>query len=91
MEFKKAFINGVTYGFDEGEIDFSWNRFWDRNFKFSDPKLPKEFKAGNLEVDLFLKVLALNHTVMPEYEEIIVEEVEQKTNQLGTMKYQASS
>ena len=88
MEFKKAFINGVTYGFDEGEIDFSWNRFWDQNFKFSDPKLPKEFKAGNSDVDLFLKILALNHTVMPEYEEIIVDEVEQKVDQLGTMKYQ---
>lgn len=77
MEFKKASINGVKYGFDEGEIDMNWNPYYDGMFKFSDDRLPDDFKSGDPHINLFLKILALNHTVMPEYEEIIKDEIEQ--------------
>ena len=90
-EFKKASINGKQYGFDDGEIDLSWNRFHDGQFKFSDESLINDFKQDNPHVNMFLKILALNHTVMPEYEDVIIDEVvtQKKTSAVSSMKYQA--
>ena len=48
MEFKKAFINGTKYGFDEGEIDLSWNRFHDGKFSFTDATLVHDFRGNNM-------------------------------------------
>ena len=74
-----------------------WNKYYDKNFTFSDERLINEFRDGNRDMDLFLKILALNHTVMPEFEEIdLLAEDNASRSSRGkmdgsTMKYQAQS
>ena len=94
MEFKKCFIDGKIYGKDEGIIDLSWNKYNDRNFTFSDESIVTDFRDSRAGVDRFLKILALNHTVMPEFEEIDLmdeEGTKEQRNPESTMKYQAQS
>ena len=79
MEFKKASINGKSYGdlVDVNGIsmditdrtprcDFSWNDFFDDNFEFYDQRVINEILKGNSHFDSFFKLLSLCHTVMPE-------------------------
>eukprot|EP00116_Pleurobrachia_bachei_P002243 sb/3462505/ len=81
MVFLKGSINGVVYGDNvddssenlqkgAGECDFSWNRWADPKFTYSDQNLLKAVQAGDEEVDKYFKVLSLCHTVMSEYEEL---------------------
>merc|ERR1712131_390307 len=97
MEFKKCAVGGKIFGYDEGEISMHWNKYYEKNFTFSDERLINDFRDGNRDMDLFLKILALNHTVMPEFEEIDLL-AEDNTSQSSrgkmdgsTMKYQAQS
>ena len=46
--------------------EFKWA---DKDFRFYDPKLTEEIKAGNEEVHEFLTAVALNHTVNIEMED----------------------
>ena len=48
-------------------MDFSQNRFFEPSFQFYDESLLAEVKKGNLDTHLFFRVLALCHTVMPDY------------------------
>jgi hypothetical protein len=48
-------------------VDFSQNRFFEPSFQFYDDSLLLEVKKGNAETHLFFRVLALCHTVMPDY------------------------
>ncbi|WKY06130.1 hypothetical protein Q1695_006381 [Nippostrongylus brasiliensis] len=79
MTFNKCTINGISYGDlidSRGEhveitphtktVDFSWNSHYEPSFKFYDPKLLDDTKAGVEEVSEFWRLLALCHTVMPE-------------------------
>ena len=97
MEFKKCAVGGKIFGYDEGEISMHWNKYYDKNFTFSDERLINEFRDGNRDMDLFLKILALNHTVMPEFEEIdlLADENASRSSRGkmdgSTMKYQAQS
>ena len=92
MEFKKCFVDGRIYGKEEGIIDLNWNKFNDRNFTFSDEAIITDFRDGKQGINRFLKILALNHTVMPEFEEIdLMKENAKSRSQESTMKYQAQS
>lgn len=79
MTFNKCSINGTRYGdvLDEnGEVmepheglpltDFSSNPHADPNFRFYDPKLLTEIQNNDQHCELFFRVLALCHTVMPD-------------------------
>ncbi|EFO91789.1 hypothetical protein CRE_15219, partial [Caenorhabditis remanei] len=79
MTFNKCTINGISYGdvYDnKGEIvepsdrtpslDFSWNSSSESTFKFYDKNLMDATKRQVQEIDLFWRLLALCHTVMPE-------------------------
>jgi len=93
MTFNKCSINQVSYGdiIDEntGEpmeldehskrVDFSSNDFSEPTFEFYDQKLFNEVEAGNKEAQEFFRLLALCHTVMPDYSED------------GVLEYQAQS
>ncbi|XP_041417491.1 phospholipid-transporting ATPase IK isoform X2 [Xenopus laevis] len=79
MTFKKCCINGRTYGTgskDEENIkvvNFSWNKYADKNFQFYDQSLIDmvcENKDGTYRE--FFRVLALCHTVMAERDGEIV-------------------
>jgi phospholipid-translocating ATPase len=48
-------------------VDFSENRFHEAAFQFYDENLLAEVKKGNTHTHLFFRVLALCHTVMPDY------------------------
>ncbi|MBN3314889.1 AT8B1 ATPase, partial [Atractosteus spatula] len=94
MAFKKCTISGKTYvmlttappyqfpfffGLFPQPVDFSWNPYVDKKFKFYDHRLPSCIRAGKEpEVLEFFKLLSLCHTVM----------VEQKDDELV---YQAAS
>ncbi|KAE9554781.1 hypothetical protein FO519_001978 [Halicephalobus sp. NKZ332] len=92
MTFNKCSINGRSYGdlINERQeyveitdntpsVDFSFNPWSEKNFKFYDKSLLDDTKRGIPEVKEFWKLLALCHTVMPE----------QKTG--GALEYQAQS
>lgn len=81
MVFKKCSINGRSYGdfrnergdiienIDENTlpgIDFSFNRWHEKNFKFYDKTLLIDTVEGLKEVQEFWRLLAICHTVMPE-------------------------
>uniref|UniRef100_A0A915LD06 P-type phospholipid transporter n=1 Tax=Meloidogyne javanica TaxID=6303 RepID=A0A915LD06_MELJA len=81
MVFKKCSINGRSYGdfrnergdvienIDENTlpgIDFSFNRWHEKNFKFYDKTLLIDTVDGLKEVQEFWRLLAICHTVMPE-------------------------
>ncbi|KAI5612796.1 phospholipid-transporting ATPase IC, partial [Silurus asotus] len=89
MAFKKCTISGVTYGnpitkdgvtVDRANpVDFSWNKYVDRNFQFSDTKLVSVIRSKkDQEVLEFFKLLSLCHTVMAEHKD-------------GELVYQAAS
>jgi len=93
MTFNKCSINGRSYGdvidqatgepvdLDEHskKVDFSFNHFYEPTFEFYDQNLLNEVKAGNPDTHMFYRLLALCHTVMPEY------------GQDGSLEYQAQS
>lgn len=79
MTFKKCSINGKIYGeaFDEsgwntdvtkkrGKVDFAVNSQANGTSQFFDHHLMESLKLGNPEVQEFLRLLALCHTVMSE-------------------------
>merc|ERR550519_1068167 len=92
MTFNKCSINGKCYGdiiddktgepIDVDEhtkrVDFSDNKFYEPNFHFYDQSLLDEIGNGNEDTQLFFRVLALCHTVMPDYSK-------------GELDYQAQS
>ena len=88
MQFKMASIAGISYGGksnEEGEkrekCDFQiFNpEFIDPDLEFYDNRLLEHISEKRPEVKEFFMLLALNHTVMPEYKED------------GTVTYQAQS
>merc|ERR1719259_1305426 len=93
MTFNKCSINGRSFGdiLDEvtGEpidldehskkVDFSANHFFEPTFEFYDKNLLTEVKSGNPDTHSFFRLLALCHTVMPQY------------NDEGNLEYQAQS
>jgi phospholipid-translocating ATPase len=87
MEFKKAYIGGRIYGNGSQPVDFSWNRHHNGEFSFTDQSLIDDFRKGNEHVNRFLKILALNHTVMPEYTEVDID----GSGAPASMLYQAQS
>lgn len=79
MEFKKASIDGKSYGdlVDANGIamditdrtpkcDFSWNEYAEGSFEFYDQRLINEIRQGNSNFEDFFRLLSLCHTVMPE-------------------------
>lgn len=79
MEFKKASVNGKSYGDlldvngtvmditdNTPRCDFSWNSYAESSFEFYDQRVIKEIHKGNKHFDSFFRLLALCHTVMPE-------------------------
>uniref|UniRef100_A0A8B9HSK9 Phospholipid-transporting ATPase n=1 Tax=Astyanax mexicanus TaxID=7994 RepID=A0A8B9HSK9_ASTMX len=79
MAFKKCTISGRTYGESCRPVDFSWNKYADRKFKFLDNHLITCIRSKkDVEMMEFFKLLSLCHTVM----------VEQKE---GELVYQAAS
>merc|ERR1719341_2856174 len=93
MTFNKCSINGRSYGdiIDEStgepveldehskKVDFTFNHFYEPTFEFYDQNLLNEVKAGNPDTHMFYRLLALCHTVMPEY------------GPDGSLEYQAQS
>ncbi|BFZ02549.1 hypothetical protein BsWGS_05588 [Bradybaena similaris] len=92
MTFNKCSINGKSYGDpvdNEGnaleitektpKVDFSWNPYAEKDFDFYDPKLVDEVNSNNEMSNLFFRLLALCHTVMPEIKDD------------GYLEYQAQS
>ncbi|CAG5125541.1 unnamed protein product, partial [Candidula unifasciata] len=92
MTFNKCSINGKSYGDpvdNEGnaveitektpKVDFSWNPYAEKGFDFYDQKLVDEVKRNSEMTNLFFRLLALCHTVMPEIKED------------GYLEYQAQS
>jgi len=93
MTFNKCSINGRSFGdiLDEvtGEpidldehskkVDFSANHFFEPTFEFYDKNLLTAVKSGNPDTHSFFRLLALCHTVMPQY------------NDEGNLEYQAQS
>merc|ERR1719481_740640 len=93
MTFNKCSINGRSYGdvidqatgepvdLDEHskKVDFSFHHFYEPSFEFYDQTLLNEVKAGNPDTHMFYRLLALCHTVMPEY------------GPDGSLEYQAQS
>jgi len=93
MTFNKCSINGQCYGdiiddktgepIDVDEhtkrVDFSDNKYYEPNFHFYDRSLLDEIENGNEQAQLFFRVLALCHTVMPDY------------SKDGELEYQAQS
>ncbi|KAG7320779.1 hypothetical protein KOW79_015194 [Hemibagrus wyckioides] len=89
MAFKKCTISGQTYGNPASKdgspqdrpnlVDFSWNKYADRTFQFTDNHLVSLIRSKS-DPDMleFFKLLSLCHTVM----------VEQKD---GELVYQAAS
>ncbi|KAG9511169.1 putative phospholipid-transporting ATPase IM [Fragariocoptes setiger] len=47
-------------------IDFSWNSYYEEDFKFYDARLLDQVRAGDAKVHEFFRLLALCHTVMSE-------------------------
>merc|ERR1711935_592712 len=93
MTFNKCSIKGKVYGnvpesqqggagseTDEEptRVDFSDNPMAEPDFKFYDKSLLDDVKRGDPNVHEFFRLLALCHTVMPEYKE-------------GNLEYQAQS
>uniref|UniRef100_A0AC34QT05 Phospholipid-transporting ATPase n=1 Tax=Panagrolaimus sp. JU765 TaxID=591449 RepID=A0AC34QT05_9BILA len=92
MTFNKCSINGRSYGdlinerqeyieINENtpKVDFSFNPWSEKTFKFYDRTLLDDTKKGVPEVKEFWKLLALCHTVMPEQK------------MAGPLEYQAQS
>ena len=81
MAFNKCSINGISYGEvmdprtgelleiteDTPSIDLSANPYWEAGFKFYDPNLTEGLAGGDKNCQEFFRLLALCHTVMPEY------------------------
>ncbi|XP_063679128.1 probable phospholipid-transporting ATPase IM isoform X2 [Bolinopsis microptera] len=89
MVFLKASINSVQYGSGTGSeediamdpaksVDFSWNEYADPKFTYDDESIVTAVNDRDPEVDKFLKVLSLCHTVMSSEED-------------GKLVYQAQS
>ncbi|KAF8371965.1 tat-2 [Pristionchus pacificus] len=91
MTFNKATINGISYGDlrdPRGNIveindrtptvDFSFNEFYEKSFKFFDTALLDATRNNIPEVREFWLILSLCHTVMPERDK-------------GNLVYQAQS
>jgi len=81
MTFNKCSIHGRCYGDvldDQGEplslneqsrkVDFSSNPYHESSFVWYDQGMLDEVKAGNPDAHTFYRLLALCHTVMPEYD-----------------------
>ena len=79
MTFNKCSINGQLFGYlydaqnHEIEItnkiesiDFSWNPYFEKGFKFYDKKLIDEINSNNENCDRFFTLLCICHTVMAE-------------------------
>jgi len=92
MTFNKCTINGQNYGdvldatgepidLDEHtkKVDFSFNTYFETQFEFYDQTLLNEVRTGNTDTHTFFRLLALCHTVMPQY------------NEDGDLEYQAQS
>jgi len=92
MTFNKCSIHGRCYGDildDQGEqlglnehsrrVDFSSNPYHESAFVWYDQGMLDEVKAGNPDAHTFYRLLALCHTVMPEYDSD------------GQLQYQAQS
>jgi len=76
MEFHQCSINGKSYGTaaDEDEqnrqaVDFSYNQLADPNFQFYDQSLIDNIKLGDEKIAEFFRLIAINHTVMPDYDD----------------------
>ncbi|XP_029469990.1 phospholipid-transporting ATPase IK [Rhinatrema bivittatum] len=81
MTFKKCCINKATYGDvkQSQEVDFGWNQFADKKFKFHDQALLDRVRKNDDEsLKDFFRLLAICHTVMVEEKE-------------GDLIYQAAS
>lgn len=91
MEFRKASINGKSYGdyldasgnaleitMSTPRCDFSSNKYSEEKFAFYDNRIPDGIKRQDPHIHNFFKLLALCHTVM-------VEDAE------GKLEYQAQS
>ncbi|KAL7021494.1 hypothetical protein ACKWTF_011893 [Chironomus riparius] len=92
MTFNKCSINGRAYGDvidlrtgdiieineDTKPIDFSFNPYYEADFKWFDRELLNAVRADETHAHNFFRLLALCHTVMPEYKE-------------GKLEYQAQS
>ena len=83
MTFNKCSIKGKVYGnMPENEepslVDFSNNPLAEAQFKFYDKSLLDHVRKGDSNAQKFFRLLALCHTVMPEYKE-------------GNLEYQAQS
>ncbi|KAL4227660.1 Phospholipid-transporting ATPase ID [Mactra antiquata] len=91
MEFKKASVNGKSYGdcldgsgnvIESPEksriLDFSWNKYAEGNFEFYDRRVVEMIKNNDKYQHDFFKLLCLCHTVMPEEKD-------------GKLEYQAQS
>jgi len=92
MTFNKCTIAGIEYGdlMDDktGEpidleikrkVDFSRNEYYEPSFNFYDVSLLNEVNRGNEDCQMFFRILALCHTVMPDY------------SNGGKLEYQAQS
>jgi phospholipid-transporting ATPase len=78
MQFKKCCVGGIAYGVDEDLASAPHP-----NFNFNDPRLLADLRRGGKQADLidrFATVLAVCHTVIPEWSE-----------SAGRVEYQASS
>ncbi|XP_023324671.1 phospholipid-transporting ATPase ID [Eurytemora carolleeae] len=72
-------FHGLVQLMHTKRVDFSQNSFYEPSFQFYDSSLLEEIKGGNQECQLFFRVLALCHTVMPDY------------SSEGRLEYQAQS
>jgi len=91
MTFNQCSIKGKAYGDpvdDQGnpmditvktpKVDFSWNKYWEKNFTFYDGRVVEAIKSGDEDAREFFRLLSLCHTVMSEQKD-------------GTLIYQAQS
>uniref|UniRef100_H2YBK2 Phospholipid-transporting ATPase n=1 Tax=Ciona savignyi TaxID=51511 RepID=H2YBK2_CIOSA len=76
MEFNKCVIGGTCYGevYNEDGIaistpnaDFSFNKDAENSFRFFDQRLINAITSGDTKVHEFFKLIAICHTVMPDF------------------------
>ena len=59
---------GFTFFQNRQAVDWSYNEYADPSFQFYDQTLIDKIQLGDEKIAEFFRLIAINHTVMPDYD-----------------------